>query len=52
MTFEQLKNKKAELFERMMKDKYAGVDTPAMVVKEYRYLQREVKRMIKEFKVA
>jgi hypothetical protein len=50
MTYTQLKNRKAELFEVIMRHKYTGVETPANIVKEYRFLQREGKRMIKEYK--
>lgn len=50
MTFKQLKERKAELFGKMIQDKYDGVDTPSEVVKEYRFLQREEKRMVKAYK--
>jgi hypothetical protein len=50
MNFEELKKRKDELFIRIMRDKYERVETPAMIVKEYRFLQREEKRMIKSYK--
>lgn len=50
MTYNNLKKRKSNLFVRIMTDKYAGVRTPASVVSEYRYLQREEKRRIVAYK--
>lgn len=50
MKFGKVKSRKAELFSRIMSDKYAGVETPASLVKEYRFLQREEKRLAKNHK--
>lgn len=50
MKFAELKAKKTELFNRIMQDKYNKETTPDSVIKEYRFLQREEKRMAKGYK--
>jgi hypothetical protein len=50
MTYKQLTSRKSQLFIQIMTDKYNGKRTPYMVIKEYRFLQREQKRQMREYK--
>lgn len=52
MEYKLLKSRKECLFKEIMTDKYMGRKTSQHIVKEYRFLQREERRLAKKYQQA